>query len=91
MSLGDIIQATKDSGIFEKTIFIVSSDHGGIEKSHGGKSLVELETPFVIFGNNVKKGFEICDSMMQFDIAATIAYMSPLRKPRLFDAPHGWM
>lgn len=84
VSLGDIIQATKDSGIFEKTIFIVSSDHGGIEKSHGGKSLAEMETPFVIFGNNVKKGFEITDSMMQFDIAATIAYIFGLEVPQVW-------
>lgn len=84
VSLGDIIQSTKNAGIFEKTIFIVSSDHGGIEKSHGGKSLSEMETPFVIYGNNVKKGFEIIDSMMQFDIAATIAYIFGLELPQVW-------
>lgn len=84
VSLGDIIQATKDAGIFEKTIFIVSSDHGGIGKSHGGKSLAEMETPFVIYGNNIKKDFEITDSMMQFDIAATIAYIFGLEVPQVW-------
>lgn len=80
-----IIQAVKDAGIIEKSIFIVTSDHGGSGKTHGGKSLNEMETPFVIFGCNIKKGFEISDSMMQFDIAATIAYIFGL------DVPQAWI
>lgn len=82
VSLGDIIQYTKDAGIYEKTIFIVTSDHGGKEKTHGGKSLKEMETPFFIFGCNVKRDFEIKESMMQYDIAATIAYIFGLETPQ---------
>lgn len=83
-SLESIIQAVKDAGIYDKTIFIVTSDHGGIGKNHGGKSLQEMETPFVIYGCNIKKGFEINDSMMQFDIAATIAYIFGLNMPQVW-------
>ena len=80
-----IIQAVDDAGFLDKSIFIVTSDHGGIGKTHGGKTLKEMETPFVIFGNNIKKGFEISDSMMQYDIAATIAYIFGL------DVPQAWI
>ena len=73
--VGEIIKATKDAGIYDNTIFIVSSDHGGNGKKHGGKTLNEMESPFIIFGNNIKKGHEIGEFMMQFDIAATIAYI----------------
>lgn len=83
-SLESIIQAVKDAGIYDKTVFIVTSDHGGIGKNHGGKSLQEMETPFVIYGCNIKKGFEINDSMMQFDIAATIAYIFGLNMPQVW-------
>lgn len=83
-SLGGIIQAVKDAGIYDKTVFIVTSDHGGIEKKHGGKSLQEMETPFVIFGYNIKKDFEIEEFVMQYDIAATIAYIFGLDMPQVW-------
>lgn len=84
-SLDVIIQAVNDAGIIDKSIFIVTSDHGGTGKTHGGKTLKEMETPFVIFGCNIKKGFEISDSMMQYDIAATVAYIFGL------DVPQAWI
>ena len=83
-SLGLIIQTVKDAGIYDKTIFVITSDHGGVDKTHGGKTLKEMETPFVIFGNNIKKGFKISDSMMQYDVAATIAYIFGLDMPQVW-------
>lgn len=83
-SLEKIVLATKKAGIFDKTIFVVTSDHGGVGKNHGGKSLNELETPFVILGCNINKDFEIQDSVMQFDIASTIAYIFGLNIPQVW-------
>ena len=83
-SLGHIIQSTKDAGIYEKTIFVISSDHGGLNKGHGGKSLSEMETPLVVSGLNVRKGYEIRESVMQYDIAATIAYILGLDIPQVW-------
>ncbi len=80
--LESLIEATKDAGFYDKTIFIVTSDHGGNGKKHGGKMLKEMETPFVIFGSNIKKGNEIKEFMMQYDIAATIAYIFELETPQ---------
>ena len=34
--IGQIIQATKEAGIYDETVFIVSADHGGIGYGHGG-------------------------------------------------------
>lgn len=82
--IGEIIQATKDAGIYEETIFIVTSDHGGINKGHGGKTMAEMETPFIICGKNIKKGNEITDSMMQYDCAATLAYIFGLQQPQVW-------
>ena len=83
--LDAIIKAAKDAGIYDKSIFIVTSDHGGTGKTHGGKTLKEMETPFVIFGCNVKKNHEVVEMMMQYDIAATIAYVFGL------DMPQAWI
>lgn len=80
--IGRIVQAVKDAGIYDETIFIVSADHGGIGRSHGGMSLLEMETPFIICGKGIKRGFKITDVMIQYDIAATIAEIFALKRPQ---------
>ncbi len=80
-AIGNIIQAVKDAGYFDDTIFIITSDHGGIDHGHGGKTLEELETPFIVCGKNIKSGYSIKEGMMQFDVAATIAYMFKAKRP----------
>ncbi len=82
--IAEIIQATKEAGIYEKTIFVITSDHGGINKDHGKKSMEELETPFVICGSGIKKRGEFQESMMQFDVASTIAAIFGLKQPQVW-------
>lgn len=82
--VGAIIGAVKDAGMLDNTIFIVTSDHGGINKGHGGKIMQEMETPFIISGKNIKKGYNISESMMQFDVASTIAYLFGLEQPQVW-------
>ena len=54
--VGRIVDAIKEAGIYENSIIIVTADHGGINKGHGGKTMEEMETPFIIAGKNIKKG-----------------------------------
>nr|WP_302830607.1 alkaline phosphatase [uncultured Bacteroides sp.] len=79
-----IVQAVKDAGMLKETIFIITSDHGGINKGHGGKTMQEMQTPFIISGKNVKKGLEFHESMMQYDVASTIAYIFGLEQPQVW-------
>ena len=80
----EIIQAVKDAGMLDETIFIVTADHGGIKKGHGGKTMEEMETAFIIAGKGIKKGYEFQESMMQFDCASTIAYIFGLKQPQVW-------
>lgn len=82
--VGDFIQATKDAGIYDNTIFIVTSDHGGIDKGHGGKTMMEMETPFIIAGKGVKAGGELQTSVMQYDVAPTIIEIFNLEGPQVW-------
>lgn len=82
--IGEIVQAVKDAGMFDETIFIVTADHGGIKKDHGGKTMQEMETAFIICGKGVKKGYEFEESMMQFDCASTVAYIFGLKQPQVW-------
>ncbi len=79
--IGDIVQATKDAGVFDETIFIVSADHGGIGYGHGGETLDELEIPFILYGNGIKKNYLIKHQVMTYDNAATVAYILGVKPP----------
>lgn len=82
--VGRIIEATKKAGIWDDTIIMMTSDHGGIHKGHGGKTLEEMEIPFIAAGKGIKKGGEFKESMMQFDTAATIGYVFNLKQPQVW-------
>lgn len=58
------------AGMWDNSIIILSSDHGGINKGHGGKG--------------VKKGNEVKESIVTYDTAATIAYIFGLKTPRVW-------
>ncbi len=82
--IGRLIAAVKEAGIYDDTIFVLTSDHGGINRGHGGKTMLEMETPFIIFGKGVKKGLEFTESMMQFDCAPTVAEIFGLELPQVW-------
>ncbi len=43
-------------GLLEDTLFIVTTDHGGLGTSHGGDSDVEMKIMFAAVGKTVEKG-----------------------------------
>ncbi|WP_316792653.1 alkaline phosphatase [Pedobacter frigoris] len=82
LRIGKILQAIKDAGIEKETIVILSADHGGTGKGHGGKSLDEVLIPWVINGPGVKSNHEIKDVIITYDTAATIAWILGLKTPQ---------
>lgn len=77
-----ILDAVKEAGYYDDCIFILTSDHGHNGTGHGGDTLDEIETPFVIWGKGVKKGKEITDPVLQIDVAATVAKIFHLKTPK---------
>ena len=68
----DVVDSCKEVGIFDNTLFVITSDHGGHDKSHGQAVMTDLETPFIMFGKGVRPG-EILSPLMQYDVAAILA------------------
>ncbi|WP_339707914.1 alkaline phosphatase family protein [uncultured Kriegella sp.] len=83
--IGEIIQATKDAGTFDNTVFVISADHGGIGYGHGGETLDEIEIPFFLYGEGVKKGHLIKNTVYTYDNAATVASLLGI------DQPYAWI
>jgi len=81
-----IFKAAEEAGFTrENSVFVVTADHGGIGQGHGGKTMNEMETPFIILGKGIKKGYCFDDiSMMQFDVASTIGQLFQLEQPQVW-------
>lgn len=77
-----IVDATKQAGTYDDTVFVVISDHGGNQtKGHGGESVGEITIPYALFGKGIKKGVEVTDFFYIYDNAATIAYALGIPTP----------
>lgn len=84
--IGQIIQSVKDAGIADNTVIIVTADHGGIKTGHGGKSIQEMEIPWMADGKGIQKNKILDQSVMTYDTAATIAYLFGLKTPQVWIA-----
>ena len=77
-----IVEGVKKAGIYDDSIIILTSDHGHSGTGHGGTTMLEMETPFVIWGKGVKKDHEIQETVLEYDIAATVAKVFHLTVPQ---------
>jgi arylsulfatase A-like enzyme len=83
-SFGSLVQSLKDHGMYESTIIIVTSDHGGHDTTHGTKSPEDMTIPWIISGPRVQPGI-IDTQVHMMDTAATIAYVLGLPQPPEWD------
>ncbi len=79
--VGKLLARLKTNKLLDETIIIFTSDHGGINKGHGGKTLLEVEIPWIIYGKNILPMGELNKSIVTYDTAATIAYLLGLKIP----------
>lgn len=79
--IGRIVKAVEDAGIADESVILVTADHGGKGKGHGGKSLDEVQIPWVVYGRGVRKGRALQQPIITYDTAATIAWLLKLKTP----------
>jgi len=79
--IGEVIQGLKDAGIWKKSIVLITADHGGVGKGHGGATMAEIEIPWIIVGPGVAAGKEIKKPVNTYDTAVTVAYIFGLKTP----------
>ena len=78
--ISQIVKAVKDSDMYDSTVFIITSDHGGINKQHGNITENEMLAPLIVYGPKIQKG-EIHEPVMQFDIASLILSLFDIEQP----------
>ena len=82
MLIKQIINSIKAAGISENTLLIVSADHGGNNKGHGGETLNEIRIPIILCGHGIKRSFEITSHVNIYDIASTAVYALGYEQPQ---------
>ncbi|MFO1499345.1 MAG: alkaline phosphatase [Verrucomicrobiota bacterium] len=79
--IGEVVEGLRAAGMFDQTILLVTADHGGLGKSHGGATLAELEIPWIIHGPGIASGRQIAGPVNTYDTAVTVAYILGLKPP----------
>lgn len=55
VAIGALLDQLKTAGIYKDTHFMLITDHGGINKGHGGVTMNEMQVPWAITGPQIKK------------------------------------
>ncbi|WP_257658507.1 alkaline phosphatase [Parapedobacter lycopersici] len=79
--VGQLLDGIKRAGIAGETLVIITSDHGGIGKGHGGETPEETTIPLIMSGPGIKAGYQLKQPIYPYDIAATIAFALQLKRP----------
>jgi len=79
--LGQIMARLRETRMLATTMILITADHGGVGKRHGGNSMTELEIPWMLRGPGVAAGKELTVPINTFDTASTIAEIFGLRQP----------
>ncbi len=83
-NFGLILKALKDRGMYEDTIIIVTSDHGGHDSTHGTDAPEDMTIPWIISGPRVTPGL-LTTPIHTMDTAATAAFVLGLPIPTEWD------
>lgn len=75
-----VVSAVESSDVADRTLIIVTTDHGGHAYGHGEELDSDLFGPLVFYGPKVKAG-ELKEAVYQYDIAATVAAVLGLPVP----------
>lgn len=73
VKIGELIDGLKEAGIYDRSHFFLITDHGGVEKSHGGMSPAEMLVPWAVTGPGINKGMEMKDPNNNTNTATVIA------------------
>ncbi|MDZ7640111.1 MAG: alkaline phosphatase [Bryobacterales bacterium] len=65
----ELVSAVTEAGRMGETTFILSADHGGTGKKHGGNTMEEIEIPWIVNGPGVKRGHVLDEPVNVHDTA----------------------
>ena len=85
VALKKVRMAARKAGIEDSSVFILSADHGGHDKTHGTNDPADMTIPWIAWGAGVKTGFKITDAVNTYDTAATALWLLGVAVPKDWD------
>lgn len=73
IKIGELLDGLEEAGVYDDTHFFLITDHGGVDKSHGGMSPAEMLVPWAVTGPGIKRDVEMVDPSNNTNTAAVIA------------------
>ncbi|CAG8532754.1 8239_t:CDS:2 [Diversispora eburnea] len=84
--IGKILEAIDKEGWNDDSLVIMTTDHGGIGTSHGGKSDEEVNVFLAVRGEGIEPNSKIESEVCNMDCAALIVKALGMEIPEWFDA-----
>jgi predicted AlkP superfamily pyrophosphatase or phosphodiesterase len=84
-ALGAVVKAIRQAGLEERSVLIITADHGGHKKSHGQNIPADVQIPWIAWGKGVKSHYEITVPVNICDTAATVLWLLDLPRPATLD------
>ncbi len=81
--IGKILKAVEESGLADSTVVLLSADHGGAGRTHGGEDARSKHIPWIIKGPGIRKNNDLTRnpklSVNTEDTFSTISYLLGLK------------
>jgi predicted AlkP superfamily pyrophosphatase or phosphodiesterase len=74
-ALGVVLKAIEQAGLRDRSVILISADHGGHAKTHGLNTPEDMNIPWIAWGRGVKKGYTITAPVTTCDTAATALWL----------------
>lgn len=79
--VGEIVAELEHTGYINRTLLIVTADHGGNGFGHGDDSPLDRTIPWLAVGPRIKSGIILTSTVYTYDTAATVLYALDLPIP----------
>lgn len=86
VAIGALLDKLKAEGLYKDTHFLLITDHGGINKGHGGVSMNEMQIPWAITGPKVRKKGLVTDFNSNKNTSLVLARIFNINK-----LPDAWV
>ncbi|MDA2919024.1 ectonucleotide pyrophosphatase/phosphodiesterase [Desulfobacterota bacterium AH_259_B03_O07] len=84
-AIASIIESIRKEGIYDETTIIITSDHGGKDKSHEGIHKENMKIPWIAIGSGVKVDYKIRNKVFIHDTAPTVLLALGIEVPEDWD------
>jgi predicted AlkP superfamily pyrophosphatase or phosphodiesterase len=84
-AIGKVIETIHETGTYNNTLIVITSDHGGKGKNHQGPDEENIKIPWITLGDRVKHNHKINKQVIIYDTAPTVLLALGIQPPTEWD------